>query len=53
MLDTVGWHVEAARIDAAVRAAVDAGETTRDIGGALGTSEAGDWMAAQIRRGKV
>jgi 3-isopropylmalate dehydrogenase len=51
MLDTVGWRDEAARIEAAVRAAVDAGETTKDIGGALGTREAGDWIAARIRKG--
>jgi 3-isopropylmalate dehydrogenase len=50
MLDTVGWREEATRIEAAVQAAVDAGETTKDIGGALGTREAGDWIAARIRK---
>ncbi len=49
MLETVGWPDEAARIEAAVSDAVVAGETTKDIGGTLGTSEAGDWIAARIR----
>jgi len=39
MLDHLGWKEEAARIDAAVAATVRAGETTVDVGGALGTRE--------------
>jgi len=50
MLETVGWGDEAARIEAAVAAAVAAGETTKDIGGSLGTSQAGDWIAGHILR---
>jgi 3-isopropylmalate dehydrogenase len=41
MLDTLGRAEDARRIERAVEAAVHAGETTRDIGGPLGTSEAG------------
>ncbi|HTM34423.1 MAG TPA: isocitrate/isopropylmalate dehydrogenase family protein [Vicinamibacterales bacterium] len=48
MLETLG-HVDAARaIERAVIAAVDAGQTTGDIGGALGTREVGDWITARI-----
>jgi len=49
MLETAGWKSEAGRIEAAVLAAVEAGETTKDVGGSLGTREAGDWIAAKIR----
>jgi 3-isopropylmalate dehydrogenase len=47
MLDTLGRRDDAARIDGAVEAAVHAGEVTRDIGGSLGTKEAG---AAILKR---
>lgn len=49
MLETVGWRDEAARIDAAVLAAVNAGATTKDIGGKLGTREVGDWISEKIK----
>ncbi|HUL72944.1 MAG TPA: 3-isopropylmalate dehydrogenase [Vicinamibacterales bacterium] len=49
MLDTLGWKDEAKRIEAAVEAAVLAGQTTTDIGGTLGTSQVGDWIANKIR----
>ena len=39
----------ATKIEAAVLAALRAGKTTQDIGGPLGTSEAGDWIAARVR----
>ena len=46
-----GLHHElGARIEAAVTDAVAAGQGTQDIGGALGTSETGDWIAARIRQ---
>jgi 3-isopropylmalate dehydrogenase len=45
MLDHIGWPNEAVALRAAVRASVAARKTTRDIGGALGTREAGEWMA--------
>jgi len=42
MLATLGRGEDAQRIERAVEEAVHAGETTRDIGGRLGTREAGD-----------
>ncbi len=42
MLDTLGLADEAAAVDAAIRAAVEAGEGTPDIGGTMGTRETGD-----------
>ena len=50
LLETVGWGAEAARIESAVADAVAAGQGTQDIGGKLGTSETGDWIAARIRK---
>jgi 3-isopropylmalate dehydrogenase len=47
MLETLGRVAEARRIEEAVESAVHAGEVTRDVGGALGTREAGD---AVLRR---
>ena len=41
MLETLGRKDDAARIERAVEAAVQAGEVTQDIGGTLGTREAG------------
>jgi 3-isopropylmalate dehydrogenase len=48
MLETIGWTDEARRIEAAVEAAVAAGQTTGDIGGAFGTREVGDAIARQL-----
>ena len=42
MLDYLGYAEAATGIEAAVEAAVRAGETTKDIGGTLSTTEAGD-----------
>ncbi len=42
MLETLGWAKEAAAIDAAVLKAVRENQVTTDIGGSLGTREAGD-----------
>jgi 3-isopropylmalate dehydrogenase len=50
MLDHLGFTNEAARIDAAVLEAVRQKKTTSDIGGSLGTNEAGEWIANQIAR---
>jgi 3-isopropylmalate dehydrogenase len=47
MLETLGRAEDARRIERAVEGAVQAGETTRDIGGSLGTKEAG---AAILKR---
>jgi 3-isopropylmalate dehydrogenase len=49
MLETLGRRDDAARIEAAVEAAVHAGEVTRDIGGTLGTAEAGDAIVKRLR----
>ena len=49
MLDTLGLKQEAAAIDAAVLHAVRDNQVTADIGGALGTREAGDYIVKAIR----
>jgi 3-isopropylmalate dehydrogenase len=48
MLAHLGLAREAARIEAAVLDAVRQKNTTSDIGGSLGTKEAGAWIAKQI-----
>jgi 3-isopropylmalate dehydrogenase len=53
MLDSLGLTVEAAAIEAAVKDAVDTGSGTKDIGGALGTRETGDYVAAAIRERRL
>jgi len=50
MLDHLGLKPEAAAMEAAVRDAVAASQGTREIGGSLGTSETGDYIAANIRK---
>jgi 3-isopropylmalate dehydrogenase len=50
MLDYLGLKPEALAVEAAVQEAVAAGQGTREIGGALGTRETGDYIAAHIRR---
>src|SRR5260221_8642057 len=49
MLEYLGLATEAAAIETAVQAAVTAGQGTREIGGALGTRETGDYIANTIR----
>jgi 3-isopropylmalate dehydrogenase len=49
MLDHLGMTAEAARIEAAVLEAVRQKHCTSDIGGTLGTREAGVWVAARCR----
>jgi 3-isopropylmalate dehydrogenase len=49
MLAHIGWDEESALIEAAVQRAVVAGEGTADIGGVLGTREAGDRIVKLIR----
>jgi 3-isopropylmalate dehydrogenase len=51
MLETLGWHQEAQRIEAGVEAAVHEGRTTSDIGGTLGTTQVGDWIAEKVKKG--
>jgi len=48
MLEHLGLAEEAVRIEAAVLEAVKQKKTTQDIGGNLGTREAGDWMVKRV-----
>jgi 3-isopropylmalate dehydrogenase len=48
MLAHLGSSSEAANIEAAVLEAVRQKKTTRDIGGKLGTKEAGEWVAGRV-----
>jgi 3-isopropylmalate dehydrogenase len=50
MLETHGWREEAAAIDAAILQAVRDNQVTQDIGGRLGTREAGDFIARAVQR---
>jgi 3-isopropylmalate dehydrogenase len=43
------FEIAAQAIEHGVAAAIVAGETTRDIGGALGTREAGSALAKRLR----
>jgi 3-isopropylmalate dehydrogenase len=49
MLEHLGWSKEANRIESAVASAVEDGQTTVDIGGSLGTREAGEAIGARLR----
>jgi 3-isopropylmalate dehydrogenase len=48
MLDVLGRADACADVERAVAAAVQAGETTRDVGGTLGTKEAGDAILRRL-----
>ncbi len=48
MLAHLGMKSEARRIEAAVMEAVPQKKTTSDIGGTLGTREAGEWIAEKV-----
>jgi 3-isopropylmalate dehydrogenase len=48
MLRHLGLAKEADQIEAAVLEAVRGKKTTEDIGGTMGTSEAGDWIAQHV-----
>lgn len=48
LLDHVGLAQEAAWVEEAARASILEGKTTRDLGGGLTTSEAGDWVANYV-----
>ena len=50
MLDHLGMPQPAEALRSTVRAAVRAKQTTPDIGGPLGTREAGDWIAAHVQK---
>ena len=49
MLETSGLKAEADAIEAAVAAAVQAGQGTTDIGGTLGTTAAGDAIVRLVQ----
>jgi isocitrate dehydrogenase (NAD+) len=49
LLDHVGEPERAAEVRAAVRAALDAGERTRDLGGSLGTRAYADRVISRLR----
>jgi 3-isopropylmalate dehydrogenase len=49
MLEHLGWSEESARLEAAVSWAVDNERTTVDIGGSLGTREAGEAICSRLR----
>ena len=49
MLETLGLHAEAAAVDAAILATVQAGEGTPDIGGTMGTRETGAAIVKRLR----
>ncbi|HKV05614.1 MAG TPA: isocitrate/isopropylmalate family dehydrogenase [Candidatus Acidoferrales bacterium] len=48
MFDYLGWTAEAQAIEDAARAAIREGKTTADLGGSLGTREAGEWLANRV-----
>jgi len=50
MLRHLGLAKEADKVEAAVLEAVREKRTTQDIGGSLGTREAGEWAAKQVSR---
>ena len=49
MLNHLGLAAEAGKIEAAVLQALVQKKTTVDVGGSLGTREAGDWVASAVR----
>lgn len=51
MLGHLGLAKEQEKIETAVLQAVREGKTTSDIGGKLGTREAGEWIAEAVSRG--
>ena len=53
MMDHVGLPKVALRLRNAVRASVAAKKTTRDIGGSLGTREAGEWLAEYAAKPEI
>jgi 3-isopropylmalate dehydrogenase len=53
MLAHLSFQTEAERIETAVLEAVRQRKTTSDIGGPLGTTEAGEWLAEQVSRASL
>jgi 3-isopropylmalate dehydrogenase len=52
MLKHLGLEAEGERVEQAVASAVRTGNGTAEIGGCLGTRETGEYIAAEIRRGR-
>ena len=52
MLEVNGRTDDSVAIEQAVEAAVRAGKTTSDIGGTLGTTDVGDWIAGNVAGGR-
>jgi 3-isopropylmalate dehydrogenase len=50
MLEYLGHPAEAGILERAVDEALAEGATTPDLGGALGTDAAGDWLADAVAR---
>ena len=50
MLNHLGFCPAAEKIEAAVLEAVQQQKTTVDVGGSLGTREAGEWVAQRVGR---
>ncbi|MGC9434575.1 MAG: isocitrate/isopropylmalate dehydrogenase family protein [Methanomicrobiales archaeon] len=48
LLDHLGEHEAAAAVLSGIEEAILAGAVTRDMGGALGTSDVGEWIARRI-----
>src|SRR5581483_3037616 len=50
MLEHLGMHSEARKLNSAILAAVRQRKLTPDVGGTLAATEVGDWIANQIAR---
>jgi 3-isopropylmalate dehydrogenase len=50
MLAHLGWPEEERRIEMAITKAIEAERCTRDVGGSLGTREAGAWVRAELAK---
>jgi 3-isopropylmalate dehydrogenase len=50
MLEYLGFHTLSDEIEAAVRGAVSAGETTKDLGGELSTEQAGNAIISRLTK---
>jgi isocitrate/isopropylmalate dehydrogenase len=50
MLNHIGLTAESEKMESAVLQAVREKRTTQDIGGALGTQEAGAWVAELVSK---
>lgn len=48
MLEHLGYHREAIRIETAVRRSIELRQTTPDLGGTLGTEAVGDWVSQEL-----